>query len=799
MRYLIIGKFVTKDNIEIPGSSIPGVSFLYVDPFNPTPTEYSKMPIKVGDDGTFILPVETKILGYASTIPEITEIISKLQIFIPENAPVIPQYKKPISIKDTNTIRDEIINGKSKFQSSGDNFVLNLGDIVLTYATIPTTPPIPPPLPTITFSDIPVAADASLLFNPSTASFFIFKGTIKDDESKLPIPDITVFLSSVNFLSRGNTDADGTFYIPTEKSTLTELSIISTDIYEPLDYVISPNKSLIFNGYQETTLDPTLTPSPTYFPVFTDLPSDFFLKKKQIEEEVIDESELATEDDVRKLEEPLSPLPALNATPIPNNIPPSGNPTINPTIENALPANAKNKIRKVLVGTVVNETGKGIEKATVTLKYYPFDIGNPNIKPLLIQQIQLLSPFPLPLDVASNTIDALFRGSTPEQAMIKFTETTGVDLTKKIRVATNSTGGFEIALTKKNGNEKINLQGASIEVEFPNYNKSTTLLTNLNSSISTVPYKNGKTLTTTQYRAGRIALVPTTSSPINEEEVKTRIKRQAATSDEEGTPEQKLTKLNIRKFNSALDKLIPFLTSLLIPFGQSAVTAAFGNGKIEKTFCPSPERLTAIINARNSVATQVNILYNGLRVLTQLSNTTDIFITSLTTALQAYPLIPIPAQILTVGAISLIEDRKKSLEEDLKIRRVLLRGITRIIVYCVAILAYVITILTIIDRLIQGCAEEQNIPFIALNSEITNITNPVSNELIENPPTYKGFKLEIKLDPTNNLSYPRRYAQALNLQGVPVLKTDSSFASDPQILINQLKFIIDSDPNLTAG
>jgi hypothetical protein len=610
---------------------------------------------------------------------------------------------------------------------------------------------------------------------------------------------VSVFLSSANFLSRERTDNEGVFYLPTEKSTLTELTILSTDIYESLKFTIPTDKSLIFNGYEETTLDPTLTPSPVYFPVFTDSPPDLFLKKKQIEEEVIDESELATEDDVRKLEEPLSPLPALNATPIPNNIPPSGNPTINPTIENALPANAKNKIRKVLVGTVVNETGKGIEKATVTLKYYPFDIGNPNIKPLLIQQIQLLSPFPLPLDVASNTIDALFRGSTPEQAMIKFTETTGVDLTKKIRVATNSTGGFEIALTKKNGNEKINLQGASIEVEFPNYNKSTTLLTNLNSSISTVPYKNGKTLTTTQYRAGRIALVPTTSSPINEEEVKTRIKRQAATSDEEGTPEQKLTKLNIRKFNSALDKLIPFLTSLLIPFGQSAVTAAFGNGKIEKTFCPSPERLTAIINARNSVATQVNILYNGLRVLTQLSNTTDIFITSLTTALQAYPLIPIPAQILTVGAISLIEDRKKSLEEDLKIRRVLLRGITRIIVYCVAILAYVITILTIIDRLIQGCAEEQNIPFIALNSEITNITNPVSNELIENPPTYKGFKLEIKLDPTNNLSYPRRYAQALNLQGVPVLKTDSSFASDPQILINQLKFIIDSDPNLTAG
>ena len=50
----------------------------------------------------------------------------------------------------------------------------------------------------------------------------------------------------------------------------------------------------------------------------------------------------------------------------------------------------------------------------------------------------------------------------------------------------------------------------------------------------------------------------------------------------------------------------------------------------------------------------------------------------------------------------------------------------------------------------------------------------------------------------NQIKYPRRFAQALNKQGVPVLKTESSFASNPQVLIDQLKFIIDSNPNLTA-
>lgn len=110
----------------------------------------------------------------------------------------------------------------------------------------------------------------------------------------------------------------------------------------------------------------------------------------------------------------------------------------------------------------------------------PFDISSPDIKPLLLQQIQLASPVPLPLDLANSILSSIFEKATPEQAMNKFIEKTGVDLRKKVRATTNSTGNFEIVLTRKNGNVKISLQGASIEVESPNYNKSTILLTNLN-------------------------------------------------------------------------------------------------------------------------------------------------------------------------------------------------------------------------------------------------------------------------------------------------------------------------------
>ena len=57
---------------------------------------------------------------------------------------------------------------------------------------------------------------------------------------------------------------------------------------------------------------------------------------------------------------------------------------------------------------------------------------------------------------------------------------------------------------------------------------------------------------------------------------------------------------------------------------------------------------------------------------------------------------------------------------------------------------------------------------------------------------FRGFTFEIQLDPKSNTKYPKRFAQALNISGVPVLKSDSSFASNPQVLIDQLKFIIES-------
>ena len=60
--------------------------------------------------------------------------------------------------------------------------------------------------------------------------------------------------------------------------------------------------------------------------------------------------------------------------------------------------------------------------------------------------------------------------------------------------------------------------------------------------------------------------------------------------------------------------------------------------------------------------------------------------------------------------------------------------------------------------------------------------------------TYKGYTLLIKEDPRNrteNLPAPLRYAAGF-IGGVQVIRGDSSFSSSTDVLIQELKFIIDN-------
>ena len=244
--------------------------------------------------------------------------------------------------------------------------------------------------------------------------------------------------------------------------------------------------------------------------------------------------------------------------------------------------------------------------------------------------------------------------------------------------------------------------------------------------------------------------------------------------------------------------IIPYALQLLLPFGMVALQAVLDKlpaVQIEDLIdCPSKNTILTLTEKRNKLARQINNMYSTVRTL----NTTVLGVNTTITAIQAginlIAIIPSPPGI--PGTVIIVANE---LSKQLERAQIAVNILTLSLASFGILLGTILSLLNVLDRLLQKCSQEENIPFEQINNEINLLANQ-SQEIAQTQDnlTYKGFKLELKLDEENRSQYPRRFAQALNRQGVPVLKTESSFASNPQVLLDQLRFIIDSNPNLTA-
>jgi len=259
--------------------------------------------------------------------------------------------------------------------------------------------------------------------------------------------------------------------------------------------------------------------------------------------------------------------------------------------------------------------------------------------------------------------------------------------------------------------------------------------------------------------------------------------------------------------------LIPFVLKLLASFGTSAIQALVSKNPItpdqlkQLINCPSSNTINDIIKKRNSLVKQINNIYKIVNILTKTLGITNVIITTLNIGIQLSKAIPYPATGIpplglppvTVGLQNIASDALAKLQDLLKAAGITINILTLAVGSFGIFLGKIIELLSSLDMMLQFCAEDQNMDFETINDEI----NALANSTIETTQTpegnmYKGFKLEVVINEKNTSEYIQRYAQALTKQGVPVLKTEPSFASDPTILIDRLKFIIDSNPNITA-
>jgi hypothetical protein len=247
--------------------------------------------------------------------------------------------------------------------------------------------------------------------------------------------------------------------------------------------------------------------------------------------------------------------------------------------------------------------------------------------------------------------------------------------------------------------------------------------------------------------------------------------------------------------------LIPFVIALLAKFGPTVLQAIITELPLDQLkdliSCPAQNEVLSIINKRNKLAKQINDVYQTVTITSKTLDITNTATAAIQVGITAVSLIPYPLPPGITLAIDVLKDQLKNSQVVISVLTITLASFG-------VVLGLILKLLESLDQLVQQCAQDQNIPFTTINNELnllvnqsTGISNSATIATIQDN-TYKGFTLEIKLDETNTTQYKKRYAQALNKQGVPVLKTESSFASDPQVLVDQLKFIIDSNPNLTA-
>jgi hypothetical protein len=198
--------------------------------------------------------------------------------------------------------------------------------------------------------------------------------------------------------------------------------------------------------------------------------------------------------------------------------------------------------------------------------------------------------------------------------------------------------------------------------------------------------------------------------------------------------------------------------------------------------------LDTLVPLVNSLSTS-NQRLNNIKTLSQLN------IPFLPTS---PPGAPSPSQAALVG-LGIVENLLKDyLSPAIINNKNIITTIQSALDYVNNILTKLINIFKSIDQYLTNCgAISETTPLTSLNPYLQQLDQ--QQTAVDAAPinqVYRGFVLEVReeqFSPTVN----RRRAVALNPQGIILLQTPLSFTSTPEVLIQQLKLIIDNS-NLKA-
>lgn len=263
--------------------------------------------------------------------------------------------------------------------------------------------------------------------------------------------------------------------------------------------------------------------------------------------------------------------------------------------------------------------------------------------------------------------------------------------------------------------------------------------------------------------------------------------------------------------------LIPAAIALAIALGVSLSSSL--QNKIKKKVepndsCPNDNKLNESINKRNALVNRLNNLYNQLSrltsALTRLSTFLSLTLTILNVLKKSKTIISLASRFLSSppGVPGAVTSATSDLDDVVRDTTFTNTGASKLEKTAGAIAAaslsvsivnglilILIQLLRPIDSKIKQC--DPYATLTPINPEIIQIAELQEQaEQTQNDTTYNGFVIEIETIPYTP-TVNRKRAVGKNKDGIILISTELSFTTNDQILINELKFIIDRD-NLKA-
>jgi len=237
---------------------------------------------------------------------------------------------------------------------------------------------------------------------------------------------------------------------------------------------------------------------------------------------------------------------------------------------------------------------------------------------------------------------------------------------------------------------------------------------------------------------------------------------------------------------------------------QPQLTKILSNLTTPDGLCLPEAQLNLLINQRNNIVDSLNQIDKYLDLTTKAIGITSVTLNTLITTAQtlrglkpaaiaatAASPAPGPFASLVLQTNEVLDNLKFDTLGNSKLNK--LKTIVDLAAPPIALtsqfISKAITLLNLIDVIIKKCSPNSTLSTISSNLIV--ITSPQNQQQ-----QYQGFIFEIQEIPFND-KINRRKAVGKNLQGIPLIETELSFTTDTQILINELKLIIDRD-NLKA-